>query len=363
MSSKGLMLKDGEPLCFPDPYTKMPKQPTDEKPGQLPIEKIKQFFEEGYIVVEDFFRPEELQPCRDAIEEMVDLLANKLYDAGKIKNLYKDVGLFQRLTKLEEEFPGANILLFKHQKIPKAFRDLWCNERMLNLIEQLIGPDIAGHPVWNMRTKTPNSKAMVVPWHQDNGYFSEEAYDHLIPTAWIPFLDANEKNGCMQMARYGHKLGKMGRHTCCHSDTWFIDLSEEEMKNTLDIDTEKDLATVPVPYGGFLLFSNIIPHRSLPNISNDIRWSIDLRWQSPFENYGFYDIAEGIVFRSSTEPNIQPDWNKFLSVDRKEVWQKKYFKQVVETDQFDTTITGPWIGRWEVKNENRHTNAFTKSAS
>lgn len=28
-------------------------------------------------------------------------------------------------------------------------------------------------------------------------------------------------------------LGKMAKHTCCQSDTWFIDLSEEEMRNTL----------------------------------------------------------------------------------------------------------------------------------
>ncbi|XP_060589466.1 uncharacterized protein LOC132744708 [Ruditapes philippinarum] len=166
MSSRRSDKNDGLSDCYPEPYTKIPPQPTEKKPGQLPLEQIKQFFEEGYIVVENFFSKDELQPCRDAINEMVELLANKLYEAGKIKNLYKEYGLFQRLSKLEEEFPGANILLFKHQKIPKAFRDLWCNERLLHLIEQLIGPDIAGHPVWNMRTKTPNSKAMVVPWHQ-----------------------------------------------------------------------------------------------------------------------------------------------------------------------------------------------------
>ena len=33
----------------------------------------------------------------------------------------------------------------------------------------------------------------------DNGYFSEESYDHLIPTAWIPFLDAKPENGCLQV--------------------------------------------------------------------------------------------------------------------------------------------------------------------
>lgn len=29
-----------------------------------------------------------------------------------------------------------------------------------------------------------------------------------------------------------------------------------------------------------------------------------------------------------------------------------------EMDPFDTTITGPWIGRWEVVNHNKHTDAF-----
>ena len=67
---------------------------------------------------------------------------------------------------------------------------------------------------------------------------------------------------------------------------------------------------------------------SLANVSNDIRWSIDLRWQSPHENWGFYDIAEGILFRTARDGDVTPDWDKFLSVDRKEVWQKKYYKQV-----------------------------------
>lgn len=347
--------------AFPEPYNTIPPAVSEKKPGQLSEKQIRQFFEEGFTVVEDFFTAEELQACRDDIDAMVDNLANKLYDAGKIKNLHKEAGLFQRLTRLEEEFKGANILLFKHQKIPKSFRDLWCNKRLLNLIEQLIGPDIAGHPVWNMRTKTPNSKALDVPWHQDNGYFSEESYDHLIPTAWIPFLDAKPENGCMQMIRYGHKTGKMARHTCCTTDTWFISLDEEEMEKSLGVDMKKDVVTVPIPYGSFLLFSNIIPHRSLANVSNDVRWSIDLRWQSPHENWGFYDIAEGILFRTARDGDVTPDWDKFLSVDRKEVWQKKYFKQVVETDHFDTTVTGPWIGRWEITNHNKHTDAFTSA--
>jgi len=48
----------------------------------------------------------------------------------------------------------------------QAFKALWTNERLLNIVEQLIGPNIAGHPVWNLRTKTPQNEATTVPWHQ-----------------------------------------------------------------------------------------------------------------------------------------------------------------------------------------------------
>lgn len=64
---------------------------------------------------------------------------------------------------------------------------------------QLLGPDIAGHPVWNLRSKAPQQAEMNVPWHQDNAYMSEEAWNNLTVVAWIPLVDANENNGCMQV--------------------------------------------------------------------------------------------------------------------------------------------------------------------
>ncbi|XP_041369338.1 uncharacterized protein LOC121383399 isoform X2 [Gigantopelta aegis] len=347
--------------AYPEPFNKVPPPVATKKPGQLARDQIELFFKQGYVIVNEFFTAEELDPCRDAVSLMVDQLAQKLFNAGKIKDMYKDYGLFQRLTMLEKEYPGSNILLFKHQKMPKAFRDLWCNELMLNLVEQLIGPDIGGQPSWNLRTKTPFSDAGVIPWHQDSAYMSNESYDHLIPTAWIPLLDATEQNGCMQMVKNGHKSGIVARHTCCHANTWFVTLEEEEMAKTLGVDLKNDISIEPVPYGGFILFHNLTPHRSGANTSNDTRWSIDLRWQSPSHNWSFYDIQDGVVFRSSTDPDVKPDWDKFLSVDRKEAWENKYSKKEVTSGsepEFSTVITGPWIGKWEIVNHNKHTEAF-----
>ena len=50
----------------------------------------------------------------------------------------------------------------------QAYCNIWAHERLLNVVEQLIGPDIAGNPVWNLRTKTPQNDNTTVPWHQGN---------------------------------------------------------------------------------------------------------------------------------------------------------------------------------------------------
>ncbi|ELU10156.1 hypothetical protein CAPTEDRAFT_219502 [Capitella teleta] len=344
--------------CFPDVYTKVPAPVKNKKPGQLTQQRIEQFYKDGFLVVKDFFDVEELEPCKTAIEGFVEELAQKLYNGGKIDRLYEEFGVFQRLTELEKAWPGANVLLFKQGKLPEEFMTLWSNEKLLNMVEQIVGPDIIGHPVWNLRVKTPKNDATVVPWHQDAAYFCEKSYDHMIVTAWIPFLDTNAENGGMQMMRGSHRMGKVVRHTCCHDDTWFVTLEEEEMRKNLGVKPEEDTVMCDVPFGGFLLFNNMTAHRSVTNTSNDVRWSVDLRWQSPKYNPGFYDITDGVIMHTEKDGVVTPDWASFLKVNRKEVWQTKYFKEIFKTDEFDTIVTGPWIGRWEIVHKNRHTDAF-----
>ena len=79
-----------------------------------------------------------------AVEECVDILANRLYNGGRIKDKCESAGVYERLTLIEKQFKGAAVLLHKMGYLPLAFRQLWSHERLLNVVEQLIGPDIAG---------------------------------------------------------------------------------------------------------------------------------------------------------------------------------------------------------------------------
>ena len=70
----------------------------------------------------------------------------------------REAGLYERLVLLDKQFPGAAVLLHKLGQLPEAFRRLWANDRLLNVAEQIIGPNIAGHPVWNLRPKAKEKR-------------------------------------------------------------------------------------------------------------------------------------------------------------------------------------------------------------
>ena len=47
-----------------------------------------------------------------------------------------------------------------------ACRDLWAHPKVLDVLEQILGPEIVGHGTWNIRVKIPKHGPEVVGWHQ-----------------------------------------------------------------------------------------------------------------------------------------------------------------------------------------------------
>eukprot|EP00947_MAST-08B_sp_MAST-8B-sp1_P005995 g5995.t1 len=317
---------------------------------------------------------QDLQPSIDAINELVDDLARRLYAKGKISSLHEDRGFEDRLIAIEKEAPNASVWLHKQPfAMPPAFQELWSHPTLLDIATQLIGPKISGHPVWNLRTKVPNFKQATVPWHQDTAYLHEGSWSTLQPAAWLPLVDTDATNGCLRLARGGHKSGKTAVHTNCWADTWYIDLDPDVAERTLGVDMRPaeeggDVVTVPVPKGSVLLFNNLIPHQSLENVSDGVRWSFDLRWQNPEEDSGF-DGKPPILMRDDEQPDHEPDWETWAAQNpfalRKTgddaATSSGNLGEAYDVDDFDTLITGPWMSMWEVRHENRHTQAHDPS--
>jgi hypothetical protein len=300
--------------------------------------QLRQFRDDGFLIVRDFFSQSQLQPVIEWINGLVDDLAERLYAAGKIHDKHAGEGFYTRLTRLEEEFPGAAVLIHIHGVLGQPLADLWGSKELLDVVEQILGPEIVGHPVWNLRSKTPLNPLATVPWHQDTAYMAPGAEQTLQPTAWIPFIDADSVNGTLQVLRGGHRSGQVVRHqperTRGHEKSWYLRIADEDLP-------AGEIVTCEMPLGSLLLINQLIPHRSTENYSDKIRWSVDLRWQRPNEPSGFEQVKECIRMRTAVDPGYRIDWTAWARQNRiADAMDKK------AVDPFDTTVTGPWLGRW-----------------
>ena len=304
--------------------------------------QVAQYFEDGFLIVDDVFTMAELQPVMDEFEDIVDDWAERLHRAGKIQDKHEGEGLYTRLASLEKEWPGVAPLIHNRTHTQPRLAALWSSNNLLDMVEQFIGPDISGHPVSVIRTKTPSTPLMTVPWHQDSAYFEVGAEKTLQPTAWIPFCDVNEHNGTLQVIRGSHKPGTVYPHRpekeTAHPESWYLYIEEEDLP-------PGDRVIGEMKMGSMLWHSNTMVHRSTENASDRVRWSVDIRYQNPGEptGLGAIDLAP---MRKADTPDYRLDWEQWTAHQAGGI--QKY--RALDDENFDYSPQGPWLERWSKEN-------------
>src|SRR5579871_1192990 len=171
----------------------------------LSSEQVRQFHEEGFLVVEDLIPESILAAMEQGITDQIDRLANDLVRTGELSSTYSEAPFTTRLTKITSETNRViRQITDGALAIPAIFEMIRC-EPLLDVAESLCGPELIASSVYRLRPKLPNYGPGVVPWHQDSGYFEPYCDKSLILTCWIPLVDADEQNGCLQVLRYGHR--------------------------------------------------------------------------------------------------------------------------------------------------------------
>jgi ectoine hydroxylase-related dioxygenase (phytanoyl-CoA dioxygenase family) len=305
-------------------------------------EQIEQYNQEGYTIVENVFSPEELKPILDEFEEIVNNFAEEAFAAGKISNKHEDKNVFRKLASLENDFPGSSVLIHHKGELKPELAKLWGSKKLLDMVENWVGKDISGHPVWNIRSKTPQTVRMTVPWHQDSAYLKEGAEKTMQPAAWIPFLDVDKNNGCMQVIPGGHDPSRVLDHKLEKKsgvkDSWYLYIEDKNIP-------DEKIVTCEMKAGSVLFLHQLIPHRSLENNSENVRWSVDLRFQNPKDEAGFHTgLVDPIIMRKSDDPNYIADWQAWFKSYGKEHTK---FRGSVHKDKFDSTVDGTWLERWD----------------
>jgi len=306
--------------------------------------QIRQYFDDGFLLVEDVFTDKDLQPVLNDFEVLVDEWTDKLYKGGKIKNIYKDEDVYTRLASIEREWPNAAALIASRMGMRPTLVNLWCSKKLLDTAEQFLGTDIVGHPTSVIRTKTPRTALMTVPWHQDAAYFAEVSeVIPLQPTAWIPFVDTTVKNGTLQLMPGSHRSREIFPHhlerDVGHKKSWYLYIAEDDLPSGNQV-------TCDVKKGSILWHGNLMVHRSTENYSDKIRWSCDLRYQRPNEPTGFPAEMKLPPMRKANDPSFRLDWEHWSAQQSFDQSIEKY--RELQDDEFDFSAPGAsWLTRWQ----------------
>lgn len=268
----------------------------------LNSEQIAFYKDQGYLLVENVLPVEDLQPLIAELNESVDQNARKVQAQGGLSELFEDEPFERRLARLVDSVAHPSQTSFEdtffeglHGKLKtEGMFAILTHPAILDIVESLIGPEILAHPQFNIRPKLPNQDTSVVPWHQDLGYLQPDAADTFMVNFWIPLVDATVENGCMEVIATSHKAPLINHVTGLGPGRNFKGIVDDALP-------EGEQAPCPVPLGGVLLVQHKTIHRSTPNLSDHVRWSLDLRYSDPRMPTG-RDGVPGFIARSKAQP-------------------------------------------------------------
>ena len=276
--------------------------------------QLGQLEEEGYVVVEDILDPDrDIAPVLVECEWVLDGIAESLRAEGVLASTYRGMPFIQRLLRIciesgrnfpqhfDISLPQTGIRPDTPINLGPAVFGLLTHPRLLDLVEDVVGPEIYSNPVQHIRMKLP-ARAVAktgysglisqIPWHQDNGVILPEADQSTILTVWFPLSGATLENGCLQVIPRSHRSD-----LAAHCPT------EKGVAIPTPLIPIDRAVPLPMQPGSVLLMTQRTVHGSLENrTESEVRISFDLRYQPVGQPTG-RPAFPGFVARSAARPD------------------------------------------------------------
>jgi len=215
----------------------------------LSNEEIKCFHRDGYVIVRGFFSKAE-------IDKLYGIAIGDTVIRENALDLNDETG---KKTKLTLWFnPGNDV-----------YSMLLRSNRMVNSVAKLLDSDSL---VCHFHTKLMQKEPKVGgawEWHQDYGYWYKNQFlfpDQLV-SVMIALTEANKANGCIQVIKGSHKLGRLNHGFAGEQVGADMVMVEHALKTMEHVYVE-------IQPGDALFFHSNLLHRSEANTSDKPRWSI-----------------------------------------------------------------------------------------
>lgn len=173
--------------------------------------------------------------------------------------------------------------------IAREFFDVISASELLDVVEQIIGPDII---LWASAIfGKPAGTGLEVPWHQDGQYWPIRP--RATVTMWIALDSVTTENGCMKVIPGSHRMGDFSHEVSDRDDLVLNNVLNDPR---LDLGRAYDIELEP---GQVSLHDVNIVHGSQPNRSGLRRAGYAIRYMP---STAHYDRAMGRASVSALAP-------------------------------------------------------------
>lgn len=322
------------------------------------------FDQNGYLIVENVIDAATLNDVWNEYDARLNEVAEILVEAGKLSRSYAELDFGARYCAIMAEAPEA----FQHLEIcyplenhnfpadapihtgPAVF-NLLTHPRLLDAVESIIGPEISSNPVQHARLKPPykdvdksvaaNSYIGKTTWHQDQGALLDEANESQVLTTWVAITDAPEERGCMVVIPGSHKKNELTVHCPGKGVT-----SENFIPAKLlgDDQGNKEVVSMPCKAGDIVILHQFTEHAALPNKTDMLRWSFDLRW-NPTGHPSGRPAFPSFVARSRQNPDSElrdaAVWGELWHTAKERIVSGDYTGQIFNEDRWKKYVDAP----------------------
>ena len=238
-------------------------------PHALTAEQLSDYERDGVILLEGVVPAEVIDELRTLFDATVDKLANQWHAEGFVSDPCLDHPFETRFAALREQLPARFPTSWRKILVSPTVYGLWQLPELLGPVRSLLGDEVYAHGVWNGRPREPKNPIQKVLWHQDAHYYRDwDAADGGLVSVWIPIVPVDEESACLEVALGSHRKGRFDR---MRGDNRLFTVADG------DLDGYEKRAFRMQP-GDALLFSDTTLHQSLDNVSDHVRWSIDIRF-------------------------------------------------------------------------------------
>ena len=214
-----------------------------------------------------------------------------------------DSSLAKQIVKhvkwLKNKYPNTRPESFHHHMLinDPFIHHLLENEKILDIVEAIIGPNIALFGAHYIAKKPIDG--MPVGWHQDGSYWPLEPMK--VVSVWLAGTHSKKNNGCMQLIPGTHKkrLYKPSEMQKMDLDEYVLDLAIDPRK--LDESKAVDIELNP---GDISIHNPFIIHGSNSNKSKEWRIGLTLRY-IPTSTFVNRKNWECVFLRGKVEKNIK----------------------------------------------------------